>query len=150
MTLAIIGILLGTSIGGFGGQIDGAQTQKTTNNLKASIALARGESITHGGNVRFCGSSDGTTCDGSFNRGWLSYYDRNIDATLNNTDTILTWQEVDYEGTSVVATNSDGNEVTDFGFNYRGYPALPISLEVKGRSTERDLQLYANGRIEIQ
>ncbi len=148
--MAIIGILLNIAVAGYNRLIDDAQNQKTADNLKASLAQARSEAITHGGNVRVCGSNDGNTCTNSFNAGWLSYYDIDIDATLTNADTILAWHEVDYNGTRINATNSDDVEITHFGFNYRGYPVLPIELEVFGRTEDSTLQIHANGRVEIQ
>ena len=150
ITLAIIAILLNTGVFGYSQLIDSAQNQKTADSLKAAIAQARGESITHGGNVRICGSSDGNTCTGSFDGGWISYHDQNIDALLSAADTILTRHEIDYSGTTIVATDRDGNDKTDFGFNYRGYPALPVTLEVGAREGASTVQVHASGRVEIQ
>lgn len=150
IALAIVAIILSIATGSYGKLIDDAEVQKTADNLKAAIAMARGESITHGGNVRFCGSSDGASCTTSFDNGWLSYYDQNVDAALSSTDTILAWQEVDFAGSAIVAKDVDNNDTADFGFNYRGYPFVPISLQVSGRGESISLQVYANGRVEIQ
>lgn len=150
ITLAIMAILLTIGVSGYTRLIDNTQNRKTSDSLKASIAQTRSESITRGGNVRFCGSSNGSTCTTSFNDGWLIYYDSDADASLTGADTVLTWHALDYSGMTVSGVNSSGVATAQFGFNYRGYPSQAITLAVNGRAVNSTVQLYANGRVEIQ
>ena len=149
ITLAILSILLSFAVVSFGAQIDRSQNRKISNSLRASIAQTRSESIARGGNVRFCGSSNGTACATSFDDGWVIYHDTNADGDLTAADTVLTWYEQSYNGLTIAGADADDAAVADIGFNYRGYPTQAISLAVSGRSVDSTVQVFANGRVEI-
>lgn len=150
ITLAIMAIIVALGVSGYTRLIDGSQQRKTTDSLKASIAQTRSESITRGGNVRLCGSNNGSACTTTLDGGWLIYYDSDADTTLTGADTVLTWHAIDYAGLTIAGVNSTGVATTEFGFNYRGYPTQALSLAVNGRSSNSTVQLFANGRVEIQ
>lgn len=150
ITLSILSILAAIGVSGFSRLLDSTQNRKTTDSLRASIAQSRSESITRGGNVRFCGSTNGTSCTNSFDGGWLIYHDSNADNKLSNADTVLTWHAQDYRGLTIAGVNSSGIATTDFGFNYRGYPTQAMVLAVNARTVSKTVQLHANGRVEIQ
>lgn len=150
VTLAIVAIMLTFSLPAYTTLIDGSQNRKTTDSLRASIAQTRSESITRGGNVRLCGSRNGTTCTNSLNDGWLVYYDSDADDILTGADTVLTWHAIDYENTTISGVNGSGVATTEMGFNYRGYPTQAITLAVNVRAANSTVQLFANGRVIIQ
>ena len=150
VTLAILAIILTIATASFIPQINASQTRATSDSLRASIAQARSESITRGGNVRVCGSLDGASCGNDFNNGWMIYHDSDANSIFSATDSVLTWHEQDYVRIAITSQDALGAAVSDFGFNYRGYPTTSLTLGVTAGSSNALVQLWAHGRVEIQ
>ena len=77
VTIAIVAILLAIGLPSFQGSLRSNRLATATNELMASISLARTEAIrsTHQG--RICASSNGATCSNDWNQGWLVWADLN-------------------------------------------------------------------------
>jgi len=150
VTLAILAIILGIGVSSFIPQLDSSHARAVSDSLRASIAQTRSESITRGGSVRLCGSSDGTSCVNTFNDGWIIYHDSDNSGALSTTDNILTWHEQEHGRLTIRSGNPLGAAITDFGFNYRGYPSTPLTFGVNSGATNTLIELWAYGRVEIQ
>lgn len=150
VTLSIIAILAWLSSVGFKSQLDSSRTRQVSDSLRAAIAQTRSESITRGGAVRFCGSSNGIACTTSFDDGWIIYHDVDNDNLLSGADTVLTWHAQDHGGLTIASTNTLGVAVADLGFNYRGYPSTALSMAVSSGNSNHTVQLFANGRVDLQ
>jgi len=83
VVVVIIGIIVTISIGRYGTVIAESRVNDVSNRLRGFIALARNESISRGGHVRLCGSTDGFTCAPTLSSGWLIYYDADTDDILD-------------------------------------------------------------------
>lgn len=79
VVLAIISILVGIGTPAFTGFVRKAKLTSATNDLFASLLLARSEAAKRGGRVALCKSTDGGTCSaaGGWEQGWIIFHDAN-------------------------------------------------------------------------
>jgi len=77
--LAIAAILLGTGVPAFSGLIRSSELTSATNDLFASLVLARSEAAKRGSRVAMCKSADGVVCakTGGWEQGWIVFHDAN-------------------------------------------------------------------------
>ncbi len=74
-TLLITVILTSMAVPSFNNLRDSNRALTTINELLADIHLARNEAVTRGERVVICHSSDGETCSGTWDQGWIVYVD---------------------------------------------------------------------------
>ncbi len=92
ITVAIAAILLALAFPSFTNLIRSNRVTSATNELVATIMLARTEAIRSPGGAAVCTSSDGASCDaaGNWNTGWIVFRDRNSDGVPTGVnDTVL-------------------------------------------------------------
>ncbi len=70
VTLAVVAILAVIAVPGMTALINGNRLAGMTDELTASVQLARSEAIRRNAQVRLCGSTDGTTCAADWSR-WI-------------------------------------------------------------------------------
>ncbi len=150
ITLAIVAILTTLAVLGFGRLLDNSRTRQVSDSLRAAIAQSRSEAITRGGAVHFCASTDGASCTTSFDDGWIIYHDTDNDNALTGVDSVLTWHAEEHRSLTIASANPLGVTVADFGFNYRGYPSSALNMVVASGASSQTVQLFANGRVDIQ
>ncbi|MDH5823829.1 GspH/FimT family pseudopilin [Luteimonas sp. RD2P54] len=110
VTVAIVAILAAIGLPSFQGSLRSNRVATGTNELMASLALARSEAIRSPGGAAICTSADGATCSvGSWNGGWIVWIDVNGDGLLTSPDDrvlrhvqAMTKLEVDMETTEAV------------------------------------------------
>jgi len=73
VTLTIIGILLAIVAPNMGTFVVSNRLTTQANEFIADINLARSEAIKQGGNIGICASSNGSSCTGSWQNGWIVY-----------------------------------------------------------------------------
>jgi type IV fimbrial biogenesis protein FimT len=71
VALAISAILLAIAVPSYSGSRLNSQLRASANDLIGSINLSRSEAIKGGSTVTLCASSDGATCGGAWNEGWV-------------------------------------------------------------------------------
>lgn len=71
VVVAIIGILGAIATPAFNDTILSYQLRATANKLVSSVHLARGEAIKRNTVITLCASSNGTSCTGSWEQGWV-------------------------------------------------------------------------------
>jgi len=71
ITIALLGILLAIAVPSFTDAVLGSKLRSYANNFLASTYLARGEAIKRNSVVNLCASSNGTSCTGSWEQGWI-------------------------------------------------------------------------------
>lgn len=71
VTIAVLAVLLGIAIPSFTESTLGSRLRTEANGLAAGALLARSEAIKRNETVRFCASSNGTTCTGTWASGWI-------------------------------------------------------------------------------
>lgn len=82
VTIAIVAILLAVALPSFEGSMRSNRVATASNELLASIALARSEAMQSPGGAAICTTSNGTACNGaSWNDGWMVWIDMNGDGS---------------------------------------------------------------------
>lgn len=71
VSIAVLGIVLALAVPSFDGVVARSKLRAVANDLAASAYLARSEAIKRNAVVRLCSSSDGSTCSGTWNDGWI-------------------------------------------------------------------------------
>ncbi len=71
VTLVVAAILITLAVPSFLDATLGARLSAHANNLAASAQLARSEAIKRNANVTLCASTDGTSCGGGWENGWI-------------------------------------------------------------------------------
>lgn len=69
--ITLLAVMLTLGLPTYQGLIQTNRSQTVHDQLKASLHLARTHSISHGKRVEICGSSQGTTCDHMWQKGWM-------------------------------------------------------------------------------
>lgn len=148
IVIAILSVLLGIAFVGLQSSIENTQTEETMNNLRMDTVFARGEAIKRGGWVGLCGTTNGTSCAGNFDRGWLVFHDIDKDNLLGNKDTVLRWTAHKYA--SVIITPAELGPMSNdiLTFNYRGYPDRPIQLSASRGEAFNGFIIQTSGSIE--
>ena len=83
-TLCIATILVAIAVPGLSRWVDNAKIQSETTELLESFSLARQYAITARAYVTICGSSQGESCDGGWNKGFLVFIDKSDDNEFIN------------------------------------------------------------------
>lgn len=90
ITVAVLAVMLAIGFPSFQSVLRSNRIATATNEMIASMSLARSEAIknTHGTGV--CASTAGASCDGaSWGDGWLVWDDTNGDGALDDGETVL-------------------------------------------------------------
>lgn len=77
VVVAIVALLLTIGVPSFTSSLRANRVATTTNELLASISLARSEAVRSPGGAWICTTADGTTCGGNWNDGWMIWIDAN-------------------------------------------------------------------------
>ncbi|MGY0556390.1 GspH/FimT family pseudopilin [Lysobacter sp. A421] len=77
VTIVVLAILLTIGLPSFQGTLRSNRVATTTNEMVASLALARSEAIKGSQGAGMCASKDGGACDGTWNDGWIVWGDSN-------------------------------------------------------------------------
>ncbi len=143
VALSIAAILLAIAVPSYSGSRLNSQLRASSNDLIGSINLARSEAIKGGVPVRMCASSDGKSCGGAWNQGWVVL--RN-DPVLHTDDVLHSvggipagFQLTESSGTATLSFQSTGVDATPAVFTLcRSSPAAG--------SQERVVSIDATGR----
>lgn len=71
VTIAIVAILAALAFPSFEGTLRSNRVSTTTNEMIASLSLARMEALRSPAGALVCSSSNGTSCSGTWNDGWI-------------------------------------------------------------------------------
>ena len=89
ITLAIAGILIATAAPSMGEFVQNNRAITQVNELQTSLSTARSEAITRNNNVTVCRSSNGSSCTGTWQDGWIVFVDNDFDGTVDEVDEVL-------------------------------------------------------------
>lgn len=78
VAIAVMAILLLVALPSFQTTMLSVKLRSYSNELVASIYLARSEAIKSNSTVTLCASSTGTSCDGEWNQGWIILNNNNV------------------------------------------------------------------------
>ena len=149
--IAILAILITLALPSFQGTLRSNRVATASNELLASLSLARSEGIrsTRGGGV--CASADGTTCGVDWNAGWLVWTDEDADGALDVGEPVVRYSQGKPRLTVV-------GPAASIAFDRRGRlraaGGQSISLAPEGAGTParclRIVQIGATGRTGVQ
>jgi type IV fimbrial biogenesis protein FimT len=116
VTVAIVAILLAIALPSFQGSFRSNRVATATNELLASLSLARSEAIRNTRGAAVCASTNGTACGGGWNDGWLVWRDNDGDGAIDAGEPIVRYtqakQALTLTGTAtVLAFDSRGRTV---------------------------------------
>jgi type IV fimbrial biogenesis protein FimT len=86
---AILAILLTVAVPSFQNFIVDNRASAFTNHVYASMLLARSEAIKRNKQVGMCKSSNGASCTGSWNQGWIVFVDADNNGVPDNAGTAI-------------------------------------------------------------
>lgn len=91
IVLAIAAVLAGTAAPALTATIKSVQLSIATNDLLASLFMARSEAIKRKTRVVVCKSADGVVCspDGGWQQGWLVFHDPDNDGQRSSGETMI-------------------------------------------------------------
>lgn len=139
VAIAVMSILLLVALPSFQATMLSAKLRSYSNELVASVYLARSEAIKSNSVVTMCASSTGTSCEGEWGQGWI---------VLNNDDAIIQSHGALASGYKI---NSEESKIT---FLSTGIGATQTTLTVcrsapASGDQERVVTISATGRPSV-
>lgn len=93
ITIAIAAILISLAMPSFQGVMRSNRVSTATNELLASLSLARSEAIRNTRGAGICASADGTSCGADWNSGWLVWSDTDGDGAVDAGETVVRYTQ---------------------------------------------------------
>lgn len=116
VTVAVLAILAAIAFPSFQQTMRSNRVATTSNELIASLSLARSEAVRSTRGAGVCGSTDGAGCNGTWDNGWMVWTDVNGDGTFAaDTDTVVRY----IQGKAKLTVTNDETAVQ---FDARGRP----------------------------
>lgn len=152
VTIAILAILLTLGLPSFQDAMRSNRVATGTNEVLASLALARTEAIRSTRASVLCASSDGSTCGTDWNGGWIIWTDSDRDGNRASTEPVVRYVQT-HAGLAIsVAGGPSASKITfdsrgrpDAGTN-RVFTLLPSPCSA-GRPLLRTMTLSAVGQV---
>jgi type IV fimbrial biogenesis protein FimT len=122
VAIAVVSILLTLAVPSMRTFIVDNGISARTNDLVASLALARSEAAKRGVSAGVCASTDGTTCGSAatWSDGWLVYADSNNSGAMNSGDEVIKVETALSSG----MTLTNGSSVTAVQYGPNGTPSV--------------------------
>lgn len=92
VVIAIAAILAAIAFPSFQGTLRRNRVATANNAVIAALSEARGEAIRNTRGAGVCGSTAGTSCDGTFANGWLIYSDLDGNGSFNGNDVAIRFE----------------------------------------------------------
>lgn len=120
VTIAIVAILAAIAFPNFESTMRSNRVATSTNELIASINLARSEALRSPGGAVVCASQNGTACDGSWSQGWIVFSDLNASGAIDGDDRIVRYSQAPNKISVSAALPTGGAAVNRLTFDRRG------------------------------
>lgn len=147
VAVAIVAILAAVAFPNFQHTLRSNRVATSTNELIATLSLARSEAVRNPAGAVVCPSANGSTCGGTWNDGWIVHVDRNNDGVLQ-AEEVLRYRQ---GNPKMVVTGPAAT--LDFDSRGRAGTAATFTLrpdECGGEPMLRTLQVSATGQIRKQ
>ena len=89
LVIAVAGILLSMAVPAMQMFSSNAKQTGAVNDFIAAMHVARNTAITSNARVTMCASTDGATCGGAWNSGWILFRDSNSNQAVDGTERII-------------------------------------------------------------
>ncbi|MBB6598676.1 GspH/FimT family pseudopilin [Luteimonas sp. MC1825] len=150
VTIAIVAILLVIGLPSFQGSLRSNRVATSTNELMASVSLARTEAIRSTKTATICASSDGTSCGTDWNQGWIVWTDNDGNNTLAASEIV---RYVQASSDLSLATASAAGTIK---FDNRGRADTAQTFTLKpsncpsGQTLQRELKVTSVGQVNMK
>lgn len=157
VTMAIAAILITIGVPGLTTFIANNRMVSQVNAMVGVLNAARMEAIAQRRTVTVCGSSNGTSCDGTWSSNWIAFIDQNANGAINTStpaaatdDVVIRTAKVNSNLTVAVLGNSGAATIQ---FNAQGFAVNASSTvricDGRGNTYARGAILLASGRVAI-
>lgn len=155
ITIAVLAVLLAIGLPSFQGSLRSNRVATGTNELIASMSLARSEAIRSPGGAALCPSSNGSSClpdASSWTNGWIVWIDQDgngLPGGIN--DRVLRY----VEGPAGLEIETSSKQAI-LRFDQRGRAVTPIDFTIAsetcptGHGLMRELTLTATGQVRTE
>ena len=145
VAVAVVAILLVVALPSFEATFRSNRLSVTSNELIASLALARSEAIRNTRSGGICASPDGLTCGDDWNQGWLVWSDRDGNGAIAATEVVRFSQ-----GKDKMQVQGPENAII-FDAQGRADSAVEIVLQPEGcngQALRRTLRVAGTGQVQ--
>jgi len=146
VTMGIVGILMTFALPGMNTFIKNNRLTTQINSLVSHLQYARSLAIKKHRQIIVCASSDGTTCSGSWNDGWIVFNDDDGSGDITGNEAIKQVRD-SLQGATTLGS-SNGTVIT---FDTRGFApnsAVTFSLcDDRGAAHGKAISISNTGRI---
>lgn len=159
-TLVVASIVLSVGVPSFVDIARNSRAAANANELVSALSLARSEAIRRSARVGVCGTSDGASCDGSWDQGWIVFVDEAASDALAPTVGAVLREWPAPSGGGEILTRAGGASVAMAWVRFlprgevRASHPLPVvyRIEIEGCSgmQGRDIELNAIGRTSVE
>lgn len=149
VVLSVLALLLAMAWPSFQGSLRSNRIATTTNELVASVAMARSEAIRNTRGAGMCSSDDGTSCSGNWSGGWLVWADTDGDGALGDGETVLRYTQLN---SAVAATGPAAAVSFDSRGRRRAAADQALSLQpatCDGQLLRRAMTINAAGQVRV-
>ena len=150
ITLTVFGIMLSVGVPLLLTFVEDAQLKSDTNDMFASLFIARSEAVTRNTTVSLCKTSQNAPedCDSSesWQSGWIAFVDRDSDGVRDAGETVLNVYTGMKENSAVSSTNF-GNSIS---YLPSGYTSTNGSINIcVNNNIAQDIFINATGRPRV-
>jgi type IV fimbrial biogenesis protein FimT len=150
ITVAVVAILAAIALPSFQTSIRSNRAATATNEMIASLSLARTEAIRSNRSASMCASADGTACGANWSAGWIVWADTNNDNAVTAGERIIRFSQ----GSDQMQVQSSASVLR---FDSRGRRAVPAGAaqgaitvqpaQCGGVNHRRTLIVNASGQV---
>lgn len=155
VTIAIVAILAAVALPSFESSLRSSRLATATNELMASVSLARSEAIRNPNGAGLCTSANGAVCGGDWNDGWIVWIDTDGDQLLDAGERVVRY--VQSNERLVLAAVSTSADETQIHFDSRGRVIDNDTYQIELKPDQcpadqelvRTLMVGATGQVHI-
>lgn len=149
MVLTVGMILLMIGVPSFNSFIKGNRLTSQVNALSGTLSGARAEAIAQRNTVTVCGSSTGTSCNGAWGSGWISFLDLDADGTVDAGETVLGVADDVPPNVGIVFVGATTVRYNNQGFAIAGSSGTLRLCDDRGSRYGRALVVSPTGRVSV-
>ncbi len=147
VTISIAGILIAVSVPSFTVAIQNTRMATQINTLQTSLSLARSEAVKRNNNITICQSSNGSSCTGNWQNGWIVFVDSNFDGAVDGEE-ILRVQGV-IAGSNTLTFNQTRVIYANNGIAISGLNGVFTLCDLRGAASAKSLVIGPSGRPRL-
>ncbi|WP_242112392.1 GspH/FimT family pseudopilin [Luteimonas aquatica] len=150
ITVAVLAIVCAIAFPSFEGVMRSNRLATTTNEMIASLSLARSEAIRSAHPASICGSDDGSACSDDWEGGWLVWDDADGNGEIDDEERIVRFSKANAK---MSVAGPEGGVITFDGRGRRaGNDAQAVVLKAKdcnGDNLQITLAVSPTGRADV-